>query len=204
MDILLPVLIALAAAAAGVAAAAGTGVKGIVAAWFKRRERAMLKEGYAQGLKNLAEFSGILERLRRVQSVDRVLVFVGQNGGGLPVPGKPYTVRSYFGWSTRPGVESLGNYNFDLLVDRAYMTMLLKMIEEGSVVNTTETMSDGAILRTFYRDEGVKQSLLYFLNCDESQLVYLSVASYAGEFTADQKVLIEMEVQRLRAVMTRV
>jgi hypothetical protein len=192
-----------AAVAAGVVtllASTFSGLKGVIEAKFAEWRRSLLRRSYAHGLGATVEFTTLVEQMKKIEAVDRVLVFVGQDSGGLPKAGKPYTVRAHIGWSNKVEVDVLRRYNYDLQVDTTYGEMLLEMVEKGVVVNTTEEMPD-SFLKTCYRDEGVVQALVYFIDCDGSQLTFLSVANYRSAFTPEQKVRIELLVGRLRALM---
>jgi hypothetical protein len=202
-DWLVVILVAVSAGVAGLATATLTGLKAVVVSYFERWRKRVNGDSYSCGLVRIAEFTDLLKQLQGVEAVDRVMVFVGQNGGGLPTPGKDYTVRAIHGWSAKgDGDDLYRRYNFDLRVDPSYCRMLAEMGERGSVVNTVEAMPDGTILKTLYADEGVVEAVMYKLDCDGAQLTYLSVASYRSAFTPAQRAKIDLVVYRLRAVLS--
>lgn len=195
------ILSAIGVLVAGSLLAVGIGFRKVIDAFFSRWSEQIKNKQYQKGLSQQFEVAVVLDQLRQLAAVDRVLWFVGRNGGGLPKPGQKYTVRAEHGWTSDGRLDVLTMYNFDLIVDHHYIDMLIAMLKEGSVKNTVETMPDGAILKAYYRDEGVKQSLLYTLNIAKDELNYLSIASYKGEFTKEQIARIEMLVMRLRGLV---
>jgi hypothetical protein len=80
--------------------------------------------------------------------------------------------------------------------------MLQTVIEKGHIINTTERMPDECFLKKVYQDEGVKQSIVYLLHCEPSELTYVSVASYKGEFTGQEIRRMDLLMARLRSVAT--
>ncbi|MGL6095049.1 MAG: hypothetical protein ACRC7O_04515 [Fimbriiglobus sp.] len=202
-DTVLIVITALAAGLAGIILVTSTGVKALVETYFEQRKKRMIARDYSRGLENIAEFSAIIQQVKNMECVDRILVFNGQDSGGLPKPGKPYTVRAFIGWSSKIGESVLDLYNYDLQIDKHYALMLTDLVDHGSVVNTPADMPDDAFLKACYLDEGVAQSLLYFIRCDGAQLTFLSVASYRRVFTPGERVRVDLLVGRLRAIVAR-
>jgi len=194
------VLVALGSGAAALVTAAAAGGKKLVETFFRHWSDRLTRKRYAHGLREVVQMSLALDQLEKVPAVDRVLWFIGRNGGGLPRPGGKYTVRAEHGWAAGVPDVSLW-YDFNLTVDAEYTRLLAEMVEKGRVTVTADKVPDGTILKTYYRDEGVVQAVKYFLAVRDNELHYLSVASYKGEFTADQLIRVEMVVQRLRALM---
>lgn len=199
-----------------VLAAVGVGAAGVVAVFFTKLKHIL--EAVADRLiawvggrgssfdgvellTFLAEFNTILNEARKVKAVTRVVVFIGHNGGGLPTPGKPYTVRSQTGWSVHDGdAHAYNTYAFDLEVDQPYCDMLLNAHRNGMVSMVVKDMPP-SLLRSIYESEGVVQSLLYALKLDtkRNKFAYLSVASKEREFTPNERAMIDVLVSRLRA-----
>lgn len=197
-------LLIVATSAASVVAVVAVGMKGVIAAWFDRRTLRIRRAAYADGFQREIKYRRLMAQLKDTPAVQRVLVFAGRNGGGIPKPGEPYVVTAEDGWSEVPGKHPLETYANDLLVDDDYIHMLETMVREGKVVNVTDEMPRTSALRSYYVDEGVKCSALYFIDIKESdnRLRYLSVASYAGPFTDTDVVQIERCVHQLRALCT--
>jgi hypothetical protein len=186
----------------GFVAAYLAGAKQWVEDYWKVKRRKLLRSGYAHGLERLAEFQAVYEQVKAMESVHRILLFVGQNGGGMPTAGKMYTVRAQVGWSKK-WIDVVRENNFDYCIDAHYAALLRQMVDNGKAVVTVAAMPEGSALKALYRTEGVAQSILYFLDCDGAQLTFLAVANYEAEFTPDQQVKIEILVGRLRGLMAR-
>lgn len=194
---------AIAASLAALGTALLAGFKDVIAAFFKKWAHSVErgKRNYADGVKRIADFHECLERIGRLEFVDRVLIFTGTNCGGVPDPKKPYIVRCFYGWASDPAKHPEENYNFDLKVDAHYMQMVCAMIEKGIVEVHTGTMPPDSQLRGYYSTEGVHSSRLYRLHLDETALIYASVASYTREFTQSERDRINLEIDRIRDVL---
>lgn len=200
MEIWIPVITALAGGITAILAVILSGAKKVVEEWFDRWAKQNKREGYAHGLRLFAEFERCFDQLKAIPGVGRMLLFTGTNCGGKPSAGKAYRVRAHTGWSIKdPAVHQ--RYDFDLTVDPAYVEMLIKMITEGMVVNTVASLPPSSILKSFYTEEGIKQSILFFLKCSDVELTYVSIGNYDGEFTSDQRMRLEIIVQRMRSIL---
>lgn len=190
----------------GAIAAATPAVKSLITAWFKRFENKLVQSStriaYRNGIERLAEFHGVLEQLRDLEYVDRTMVLVGKNGGGTPQPGKIYTVEAIHGWSNREGHHPEREYNYRMRVDAFYMEMLLKVIKDGIVINKTADMPPKALLTSLYKNEGVFESLVFPVNLTDSELIFLSVASYTRSFSELELSKILLLLNRMRSIFT--
>lgn len=195
------VLTAVGASIVAVLATLTTNIKRLLDTLFDRIINHWLRKRYRRGLEKATDVALILDQIRQLGTIDRVLWFVGENGGGIPTVGRKYTVRAERGWSKKNDIDVLKRYNFDLVVDSLYCEMLVKMMTDGKVINTVQSMPDSAILKVFYQDEGVKQAVIYYLGIVDNQLHYLSVASYEKEFTPIELIRVEMLIQRLRSLI---
>lgn len=195
------VLTAVGASIVAVLATLTTNIKRLLDTLFDRIINHWLRNRYSRGLEKATDVAIVLDQIRQITCIDRVLWFIGENGGGIPTVGKKYTVRAERGWSKNNTFDVLKRYNFDLIVDSLYCEMLVKMMRDGKVVNTVQNMPDSAILKTFYQDEGVKQAIIYYLGIVDNQLHYISIASYEKEFAQIEVVRIEMLIHRLRSLI---
>lgn len=203
MDNWQAVVIAIAAGLALVVTAFFSGLKEIVQTWMSRLNRKLKKQTYIQRVEKLAEYMDIFYSLKKLGSVQRCLIFHGHNCGGLPTPGKPYTVRAVFGWSTEPGKDDpLKKYDFELQVDDHYVRMLADLIKNGSIECVTDAMVDGSKLRTLYEMEGVKYTKLYYLGLIDNELIFLSAGSYSLiEFEHRIETELDFAIDRMRTLM---
>lgn len=188
---------------AGVCVVVFTELRSLIQTYLRRQTRQVSVRCYTNSLKNIGIFMDTIEELKKIDSVERILVFIGHNGGGLPVPGKSYTIKSELGWAKSQDIKPiLGRFNFDLQVDSFYVKMLETVVSEGHVINTAADMTDDCFLKRIYLEEGVAQSIVYLLHCEPSELTYISVASHKGLFSASDKRKMELLVARLRSVAT--
>lgn len=148
------------------------------------------------------EFYRNMEMIRDLKSIQRVLLFVGANCGGVPTPNKAYTVKARDGWAEAPHPNPLNFYDFNLMVDSHYCVILANMIKDGYVVNNIGEMPN-CILQNYYKKEGVKQSILFFLHIDpeNNEMMYLSVASYTGPIEQVELDILRMHVDRMRSAL---
>lgn len=194
--------------------AIGVGVAGLIA-WFSKSLREIgdvfvsrLKKralGQAKHIGTLEEKVMIyreIDHLVRLKSVERVLIFVGQNGGGIPTTSATYNIGCTYGRSTDPMKRPDEDYRGPLRVDTHYLEMLLKIYRDRQVTVETATMPVGAMLREYYLAEGVTYSRLYFLSLSPTKLRYMSVAKYSeGDFSPADAHLIDSSVNRIRGLM---
>lgn len=183
----------------GIITAFSTGIKDYIIIWFKLKTQRLMRQQHGHGLQMLGEFRAIIDDMESLPYIERVLVFAGQDSGGIPTPGNPYTVKALDGWS-KEDPELPERFRFEYQVDTSYCNMLSKMINDGFLRLTVSDMPDG-ILRSIYREEGVIDSLLYFIDINDHVLIYMTVASYKNLFTTDQIVKIELYIQRIRAIL---
>lgn len=173
---------------------------------MRRMERAdpKLRLPLSEAFTRMVDFHQQLEMVKKLANVQRILLYAGANGGGLPDPDKPYRVMSKHGWAEDPHPNPHANYNYSLKVDRGYCEMLQRMVRDGRVVLTYATMSD-FMLKKYYHIEGVVQSVLYLLSIDtdNGEIMYLSVASYKRDFTDEELQYIDVRVDRMRSVLSK-
>lgn len=190
---------------AAVLASTFGGLKKTIDSLFDRLNR-KISGGRGRGspidrLSFLAEFNSLTNYAKKLRTVDRCLVFVGHNCGGLPKPGERYTVKSQTGWANN-GDDVYRRFDFEIVIDEPYAEMLLSAHHHGVVVMDVETMPDG-LLKGIYRQEGVKQSVLYSLghDPDRNEFAYCTFASYGGPISLEDRNALSLLVSRLRALL---
>jgi hypothetical protein len=206
MDHIEAIIAASAALFIALIVAATPGLKSILSAWLKRWENKLIqssaKRAYRNGIERLAEFHTVLEQIRDLPWVDRVLVMVGKNGGGTPKPGKPYTVEAIHGWSQKPDAYPEKLYNYQMQIDAFYIEMINRMIKEGMVINKTDGMPANAVLTALYKQENVFESITFCVNLSDHELIFLSVASYTKSFTEGEIAKVLIHLNRMRSIFT--
>lgn len=201
-------------AAVGAASVAGVGLVGVfstgvrdvvaavfrlVLAWLERREsRAKVgREEYRLGIKGIVEWSEIIESIQALPYVDRVLLFNGANGGGVPKRGSPYYVRCIGGWPH----TAMRQYKGPLVPDTGYYKFLDDLLSMGYIPLTTANMTDGDMLKDFYTDEGVVQSLAFKLGLTDKEFTYCTVASYKAPFKPAEIAKIAAIAHQVRGLL---
>jgi len=188
------------AATCGVLLVGLSGLKDVVKAlctqWVDRINRRNLEAG----LEAKAEYFSIVNSLQKKDFVDRVLLLVGHNGGGVPTAGGEYKVRVFYGYcSRRPTAnDPVEMYHHQLAVDEFYIRMLLEMLRSGRVINTVADMPEDAMFRRYYEAEGVVQIALYLLKVANNSLYYMSVGNYSRPLTNFELAQVELTVTQLR------
>lgn len=188
------------AATCGVLLVGLSGLKDVVRAVCSRWVGRINRRNLEAGLEAKAEYFSIVNSLQKKDFVDRVLLLVGHNGGGVPTAGGEYKVRVFYGYcSRRPTAnDPVEMYYYPLVVDEFYVRMLLEMLRAGRVVNTVANMPEDAMLRRYYETEGVVQSVLYPLKVSNDSLYYMSVGNYSRPLTGFELAQVELTVTQLR------
>lgn len=194
-------LVAVLSAISGLLIAVFSGGKKVVDAYFERAAKRVMDTKYVSGLEGIAAFHRVLEEFKKLDFVDRMLIFRGSNCGGTPDPKRPYNVRCFFGWSKDPTKRPEDNYNFDMVVDSHYMDMLLDVVKKTKSSQITTAMPEHSRLRNYYINEGVFAAEVFFLSLDQNEMLYLSIASYKREFTKAELISIDLIVDRARACL---
>lgn len=197
------ILTAIGIGIAGTIAVIFTGLKEIVAEWSRSIVSSMRRKNYLGRIEKLSNFLHHFEMVKQLPEVQRSILFTGHNCGGLPTPGKDYTVRALEGWTTKQGKESPhGKFDFSLRVDAHYTNMLKQMMENGSVDQTTASMDPTAKLKAYHESEGVIFSRMYFLGITDQELIYLSVGSYdQDKFSHSTDIDLQLLVDRMRSLI---
>jgi hypothetical protein len=172
------------------------GVKDLILAWLKRLAKGA-KNYMASQIGKMASYMEAIDAIKGINNVDRVLVFRGKNGGGLPKPGKPYAIKAVHGWAKDKNRDPMHRYNFDMPIDAYYARLLEELIKEGHVEVEPENIPDGATLKVYYKSEGIVQSRLYFLGIMGDELLYISVATFSQKYNPADCIEIDLAVQRV-------
>jgi hypothetical protein len=180
-----------------------TGLREVVTTWFRSVTNNMRRKSYLTHISRVAKFLALVESVRDIEEVQRVVLFRGHNCGGVPVPGKPYTVRAIDGWtSDKEKQDPLQKFDFALSVDADYVAMLKEMLAQGVVSKVTEKMPNDSRLKAYYESEGVLFSQMYYLGVVDSELIYISVGSYrTTNFSRKTEIDVQLVVDRIRSVL---
>lgn len=191
------------AALAGLIAGAFGGLRQVLDAYMARWKK-RIDTPALSGVRLLAKLSdlyGVFEEAKSVPVVERALVFVGHNCGGLPEPGKRYTVRAQIGWGSRDN-EAIKRFAFDLEIDEEYARILNEVNRVGFKLLEVEEMPP-SLLRQIYKREKVKYSALFRLCHDQetNEFGYASFASYTEPFSEDDLSGLSLVSSRLRNIL---
>ena len=171
-----------------------TWIKQVVADRRSAREHVLTVEG-------LRAFQELYEAIQviRDHGVERVLVFVGHNSGGIPRPGSPFFV-SALHWSVDGAHQEYPARYQNLPVDAQMVQTLVAMRDNGEVRATTEKLKP-CQLKNYYEAEGVTDSLLLPLGISEKKLYFLSAGSYYGNLSNKQVTEIQLQANRIRNIL---
>jgi len=172
------------------------GVKDVILAWLKRLAKGA-KNYMASQIGKMANYMEAIDSIKGINNVDRVLVFRGKNGGGLPKPGKLYSIKAVHGWAKDKSRDPMHRYNFDMPIDAHYARLLEELIKAGVSEVDPDSIPDGAVLKVYYKSEGVVQSRLYFLGIMGDELLYISIASFKEKYSPSDCVEIDLAIQRV-------
>ena len=193
------IVIAVSAGLIALIGAVLVGFRGVVMAYFDSWMDRIKRQRYAHGFDTIADFYQTFESIASLKSIERHMLLEGKDSGGLPTPGKPYTVRALLGKTKVEGKEDPpALYGFDILVDLHYCEMLKRIIQDGHILISTATMPE-CFLKNCYTSEGVTQSLICYVGIVENNLVFTSFSKYSGEFTRSDIIAIGLGVAKLRS-----
>lgn len=191
------------AASVGLAAlltAAFSGLRLYINAWFVKHVKKLNRATYVRQIEKVSNFLQVLDECKLILEVDSILVYQGHNCGGLPSPGRPYTTRAIHGWR-RDGKDPLKRYGFDNQVDLHAVKMLEDMIKVGVSFQVFEDMPKDAKLRSYFAAEGTKFARLYFLGLADSDMIFMSFASYTVTFSETDIENMLVLVDKMRSLL---
>lgn len=195
------VLVTIAVGLAGLVAVFFNGMKEYLEDCFSHAtSRIHIQAGYDE-LERLSRLYVEMEEFRRMPFVDRVLIFRGGNGTGIPEKGKKYVIFCIYGWAQNIDLKPKDTYDFNLRVDDQWKSVLGDVIKSGGSLVTTAELPPGSGARRYYAREGVIQCSLHFLSMRNNKLIYLSCGAFREPFTAEQLDQIGIVANRLRAIM---
>lgn len=179
------------------------GFKELITIWFSKISKRMKRKTYAHSVERLAEFLEIFQSIQEIKAIQRCLVLHGKNCGGLPTPGKPYTVRAVHGWTTKTGKKDpFLLHNFDLQVDVHYIRLLEDVIKIGYSEQVFDLMPNDSKLKMLYEMEGVKYEQLHYLGLIDGELLFISASAYdQTEFDRSTHLQLQSAIDRMRATM---
>jgi hypothetical protein len=192
-----------AAAAVGIAAivaAALTGLRGVLTAWFKRVERRVGRDSFMEAIEWVSVVRRTYLEFHRLPFVDRVLLLIAVdfNVGESRV----CYVRAFDGWGADGKADPFDLYSHLIRTDAAYLAMLTEIVRDGFTIQTVKSMPPASMLRRYYEAEGVVQSLLYLLrDFGDGRIVFLSVANYQREFSPTEITQVSIQADQVRSKM---
>lgn len=110
-------------------------------------------------------------------TVQRCLVIKLTNGGGEPLPGRQYYATAMVGEVDNQHGRRAVSYNA-IHVDNDYLNMVFETRKKGRVFLMTDHMPAGAMLKSFYQEEGVKFAETHYLCSTPDATYFMSFATY--------------------------
>ncbi len=176
--------------------AVAVAVVGPLIAWWIKNRQARGETRFVRGLEDVAKTMEQVTSFRDV-GAERVILFKGHNGGGLPSGGSPFYVSAAHWWVAPGQLDIVSNYK-NLLVDSEYVLMILDSISssERTSVQVTATMPN-CQLKHYYEAEGIAESLIITLGVKGRELYFLSIARYGGSFSDRERTIAQLKSQTL-------
>lgn len=195
-----PALVALIAAIGTMFAAwGGQLIKG----WFAARGRRKDVANVLDGMERAQASYSILSNMRMDTTASRVLLLVGHNGGGYPRPDSPFYTTVLF-WSIddsqTPSATAVTQYK-SLPVDAEHIKMLLDAEKSSPVILDVDRMPPSQWKR-YYQAEGVKHSLIFFLEIKDRKFLYCSVAKHEDTpFSENEITTLSLKAEALKRLL---
>lgn len=167
----------------------------VLGEWGERFARRMQssEKSLIAGLVASTNSLALMELIRDQDFVDSVLLLRGKDSGGLPQPGRLYTIESM----TYP---TMGERH---PADSGWCAVLQQLVLKKNIKIEIDKLDDKAKLREFYTALAVRYVLLYYvgINSGDGDLYYVSVARQVDAFTPDQQSQIDLIAVKLRGLM---
>ena len=182
---------ALATAIATIATGAFAFVK-----WYLPHRRE--KKTNANTIQGLQSISRVYDTMREMEhsSIDRIILFAGHNGGGIPTASKPFYVTALH-WIADVASSKIIEDYVNIRVDSDYVAMLLSAREKGWLSLDVSTMPD-CKLKQYYLLEGVTHSLIVFLAVKDKKFFYFSAATSApGGIDANTRNMVLLKSEKI-------
>jgi len=137
----------------------------------KKKEASPLQ--HAQGW---ADIQRICTQVVKDSDIERALVLMLTNGGGIPKIGAKLYVSALVNVTQDVPSHRIPIYK-QLEVDMPYIEMLLAASSRGRATHLTETM-ERCMMRDIYREEGVKYSEIWHLMQTDDAYFFVSFSTY--------------------------
>jgi hypothetical protein len=162
----------------GAAGTAATGTFAFFKWWLPFRREKSLNAKTVTGIHSISVLYRCMTSMLGV-GVDRVILFAGHNGGGVPSPLGVFYATAIHHVTTHGEDDIISGYS-GLVVDGKYCEMLLAARNVEYIRMNTATM-EPCKLKRLYEAEGVTDSILYFIGIKKAKCFYLTMANYGGE-----------------------
>lgn len=162
------------------------------AALDKRRHR----KATIAAVRDTAEIKRTMRSMLQPAGVDQVLIFKTHNGGGRPSPGSPLKVSSLH---LESNLADRTEHYTNIMVDAHYVGLMVEMLRVGSVDIVTVSLPQ-CLIRTVYREEGVKFARWYHLATSKAHVYFISVSTTNPAWNHHADFEIETGVAKLRSI----
>ncbi len=191
MDPLTTLLLAISVMLAGIISAFGKSIE----RWLKENflPSKTPKQRIQEALQIMVKGYNCIDDILRIPDVDRVSIFIGHNGGGLPNPTKPFWISSTF--TKYANGDRKDNIRELMKADKDFIEMLTRLLE-GPLEFDVPSMPETSVKRVF-EQEGVKWCCKHLLSIEGPNLVYLGV--YANKpLELKDKITIRFKIKTLQ------
>lgn len=163
----------------------------------KKKEATPLQ--HAQGW---ADIQRICTQLVKDSDVERALVLMLTNGGGVPKLGAKLYASALVNVTQDVPSHRIPVYK-QLEVDIPYIEMLLEAANRGKSMQLTEVMPRG-MLRDIYKEEGVKYSEVWHLMQTDDAYFFASFSTYSETHLVGSQADMRIAVSEIKRVLAGV
>lgn len=157
--------------------------------WFNDRK-------YINGFERVGAVGKIMDEMQ-VCGADRIMLFAGKNGGGIPSVGKPYSVSLI--QAVGNGVDhSIATDYIDLPVDMHYVGLLEDIGRKGNVAIHTNELPECQI-KHYYNAENIQHSLWVFIGLRDMSFLFVSISKhFERPFTDEEKTRLLLKANSIK------
>lgn len=187
---------------------------GFVKWYLPWRRRSKTERKSVRELRAIQKIYSIMHECIVETAAERVIIFAGHDSGNLPKAGSPFFISSIY-WKVRHDScnhnvcidtqeldikthQDIADYK-EVNADEHYIEMLLNIIEKGTTRIDVDSLPEDSILSSYYKMEGVTDSIVIYLGHNTNNLIYMSIATFAeGGFSQDDIVRAKLKALNIK------
>lgn len=183
--------------------------------WLEKRKARKYNDkslNITEGLEAVSNMYQYMDLVIDKTSAERVILFKGSNGGGLPLPTSEFYIKGIHECSD-------GSINSDdllekyksVLIDGHYANILKDIVTHGSIKIDVNSMQD-CLLKRLYTSENTKYAELHYLGAkglvnkkEKFEMFYLSISTTANnDFSLNEdRLQIQLNVDNIKKIFQK-